>query len=129
MRNQDLIIVLDGDTDYFKDNKPKPEVENLLREWQLLGIKNRILLRPGIELYFPRNIIERVHSLKLPEDYTFNEAIPLYDQLKELQTTGRLKGELLGKEKFKRNNHQIANILSVADIGGTDLEFFFLFWT
>ena len=125
-RHQDLIIVLDGDTDYFKDNKPKPNVKDLLREWQLLGIRNRILSRPGIELYIPKRIIEEAHGLKIPEDYVLNEAIPLYDQLKTLQEKGALGGELLSKEKFKRKNHQIAGMLSVEDIKGTDLESFFL---
>ncbi len=126
MRNQDLIIVLDGDTDYFKDNRPKPGVEDLLREWQLLGITNRILSRPGIELYFPKRIIEEAHGLKIPADYVLNETIPLYDQLKRLQEKGVLGGELLSKEKFKRKNHQMADMLSVTDIQGTDLESFFL---
>lgn len=125
-RHQNLIIVLDGDTDYFEDNKPNPKVEDLLREWQLLGIRNRILSRPGIELYFPKRIIEEVHGLKIPEDYVLNEAIPLYDQLKRLQEKGALGGELLSKEKFKRKNHQIAGMFSVTDIQGTDLESFFL---
>jgi hypothetical protein len=125
-RIQDLIIVLDGDTDYFKDNRPKPDVEDLLREWQLWGIRNHILSRPGIELYFPKRIVEEAHGLKIPEDYVLNETIPLYDQLKRLQEKGVLGGELLSKEKFKRKNHQIARMLSVTDIQGTDLESFFL---
>jgi hypothetical protein len=126
MQNQDLIIILDGDPDYFKDNRPNAEVEELLREWQLLGIRYRILSRPGIELYFPKKIIEEAHGLKIPEDYLFNETIPLYDQLKRLQEKGVLGGELLSKGKFKRKNHQIAGMLSVTDIQGTDLESFFL---
>lgn len=126
MRNPDLIVVLDGDTDYFKDNKPKPDVEDLLREWRLLGIRNCILSRPGIELYFPKRIIAETHGLKIPEDYVLNEAIPLYDQLKNLQEKGALSGELLSKEKFKKKNHRIADVLSVTDIQGTDLESFFL---
>ena len=108
MRNQDLIIVLDGDPDYFKDNRPKPDVEDLLREWQLLGIRNRILSRPGIELYFMKKLVEEVHGLKLPDTYEFQYQIPLYPQLKKLADEGNLTGGLPGVKSFKHKNKQIA---------------------
>jgi hypothetical protein len=125
LRNKDLIIILEGDNkDFFRDNRPKPEVKDLQREWRLLGIRNCILARPGIELYFPRNIVEEVHKITLPLDFEIDIERPLHPQLKELRDGGKLVGTLLSTENFKRKNKEVAERLRLDHIKGTDLESF-----
>jgi hypothetical protein len=123
---KDLIIILDRDPGYFRGNEPSPVVEDILREWQLLGIKYHILDRAGIELYFPKKFIEEVHELQLPAEYKIDIKVPLYKQLEDLKKQSKLKGKLLSQVKFKRKNEQIAKRLQVEDIEGTDLEDFFI---
>jgi hypothetical protein len=126
-RPKDLIIILDRDPGYFRGNEPSPDVEDILREWQLLGIKYHILDRAGIELYSTKKIIEEVHRIELPAEYKIDITIPLYKQLAKLKSEDKLKGELLKEANFKRKNAQIAERLQIEDIKGTDLEDFFIY--
>jgi hypothetical protein len=136
---KEAIVVMDGDEGRHLAKPGKP-LTKLGRSEQIrldkAGVELNILMRNGIENYFPKHAIEKVTGTDLTPFFPISEERPIIEQLSEkgstiLYTVQRylasqcswIKPPSTGQTFYaKRQNAEVAKYMLVEkDVAGTDL--------
>lgn len=134
---KEAIIIMDGDQGRRLEKRKKPYTKLAREEMKKLNglpIHLRILERYGIENYFPQHVVEQVVGIDLSSYYPVPDDVSPLEQLSKSRNSLGYKikkrvAKWFGfpqpspKESLysKSRNSQVAQILKLDDVRGTDL--------